>query len=91
MTKKIELEEKLLQFRGIEIAYATTEQYWGITVAGVKRRIGSESFNIFLKSKRVISHKDSKFIKEGIRFIIASNNIQIFLKNTVKSIKYLNN
>ena len=84
------IEKKLLKFKNIEIIYATEKQYWGITLLGVKKCIGLEIFNIFLKNKYLISYKDSKFIKKGVKFKWVVNGIEIYLKGICKIIEILN-
>ena len=84
------IEKKLLKFKNIEIIYATEKQYWGITLLGVKKCIGLEIFNIFLKNKYLISYKDSKFIKKGVNFKLVVKGVEVYLKNVIKTIGCLN-
>ncbi len=88
MSKKI--EKKLLKFKNIEIIYATEKQYWGITMHGLKKRIGLDVFNLFLKTKCLISYKDSLRIKKGFKFNILANYIQVILKTKNIIINFLN-
>jgi hypothetical protein len=83
------IEKKLLKFKNIEIIYATEKQYWGIAKSGLKKQIGLEVFNIFLKNKYLISYKDSKFIKRGINFKLVVKSIEVYLKNSIKIIEVL--
>ena len=56
---------------------------------GVKKRIGLEIFNIFLKNKYLISYKDSKLIKKGVNFKLVVKGIEVYLKNSIKIIEVL--
>ena len=97
MSKKIEqttikknIQENLLKFKNIEIIYATAKQYWGITTQGLKKRVGLDIFNLFLKTKCLISYKDSLRIKKGVKFNILANYIQVILKKKNIIINFLN-
>ena len=91
MEKNNKIEKKILKLKNIKIIYATTSQYWGITLCGTKKQIGLTIFNIFLQSRHQISYIDSKIIKKDIRFTLVSKYVHIFLDKTVKIIKCLNN
>ena len=87
ISKKI--KEKLLKFKNIEIIYATEKQYWGITLLGVKKRIGLEIFNIFLKNKYLISYKDSTLLNKNNKFIILRNKIEVYIHGKIKIMNFL--
>ena len=59
-------------------------------MAGIKRHIGLELFNIFLKNKYLISYEDSKLIKVKSTFKLIMNCIELCFKNEIKIIKRLN-
>ena len=85
--KKFKL--RLLKFESVKIVYITpTGQCWGICSNGIKKciikkDIGTQDLEIFLNSKKLISYKDSKLFKKGIKFSFMSEGIKVFLKTII--------
>jgi hypothetical protein len=93
-TKKLKL--KLSKFENVQIIYITPlGQYWGIFSNSIKKCIIKKK-NIylpvledFLLDKKVISYKNSKLFKKGVKFTFVSKEIRLATKKKNFSIEIL--
>ena len=96
LLKKILSEGQVLKFKNIKIIYLTPKnQLWAIFSTGAKKCITKNFEAIielfkFLKTKILISYKDSLRIKKGVNFNIFINRIDIILKKKIINIEFLN-
>ena len=89
------IEKLKLKLESFKVIYSTpTGQYWGFCSKGIKKCIINKIINtqvleIFLNSNKLISYKDSKFFKKGIKFSFVSEGIKVFIKGTIIIIRVL--
>ena len=94
--KKKKFKNVLLKFENIEIIYISpTNQYWGISMEGVKKCIvkkviDRKIFEDFLKKKKIISYENSKLFKKGVKFNFVLKGIELILNNRSIIIENLN-
>ena len=82
--------DKILNFNNISIIYKTEKQFWGISNHGYKKRISKNHFESLLETKKLISHKDSKFFKRDIKFTILKDKISINVNDCQQYVQILN-
>jgi hypothetical protein len=93
-TKKLKL--KLSKFENVQIIYITPlGQYWGICSNSIKKCIIKKKntylpvLEEFLLNKKIISYKNSKLFKKGVKFTFGSKGIKLATKKKIFIIEIL--